>query len=247
MDDFPDSDLWSISAFQRARDAGLLNAGGEGRPTLLPTTLLADLRQLEADPVHGDVLEVMAACVRNREAALLYLQYGSHVWPVTLFPRQFLYHSPRDVSRMEPGAEMSRLRLISAEPPGVKPPGDAAHERVAGSERYRPLGELLWVVALHGPRAMLLEEISGRVAYRLVSSSSKELPPLRGALSSAVTRLRSEAVSLRDVASWPGLSVERASRLLNALYLNGALMTSQSHPAARAQPSRWRDWFNRRR
>ena len=94
---------------------------------------------------------------------------------------------------------------------------------------------------------MLLEEISGRVAYRLVSSSSKELPPLRGALSSAVTRLRSEAVSLRDVASWPGLSVERASRLLNALYLNGALMTSQSHPAARAQPSRWRDWFNRRR
>ena len=247
MADFDSSTLWRISAFERARDAGQLAAGGEDRPTLLPTTLLVDLQQLQKDPIQGDVLEVIAACIRNREAALLYLQHGSHVWPVTLFPREFLYHSPRDVSHMTAGAAMSGLRLISAEPPGVKPPGDAMHERVAGRERYHPLGPLLWAVALHGPRVRVLMEISGRVAYRLVSSSARDLPPSLGALSSATVRLKNETASLKEIAQWPGLSVERASRLLNALYLTGALMVSRSHPAARPEPMGWRSWFGRRK
>ncbi|MEO8524272.1 MAG: hypothetical protein ABI460_06105 [Caldimonas sp.] len=247
MADFDSSTLWRISAFERARDAGQLTAGGEDRPTLLPTTLMVDLQQLQKDPVQGDILEVIAACVRNREAALLYLKHGSHVWPVTLFPREFLYHSPRDVANMTENAGMSGLRLISAEPPGVKPPGDAMSERIAGSERYHPLGPLLWSAALHGPRASLLMEISGRVAYRLVSSSARDLPPSLGALSSATVRLKNETASLKDISQWPGLSVERASRLLNALYLTGALMVSRSHPAARSEPMGWRSWFGRRK
>jgi len=246
MDDFDNSTLWRISAFERARDAGQLGPGSDGRDTLLPTTLLAELQQLENDPTRRDVLEVIAACIRTRDAALLYLQHGSHVWPVTLFPREFLYHSPRDVSSMAEGAAMSGLKLISAEPPGLKPPGDATHERVASPDKYHPLGPFLWAVALHGPRPTLLNEISGRVAYRLVSSSAKDLPPSLGALSSAVTRLKNEAASLRDVAGWPGLSVERASRLLNALYLTGSLMVSRSHPAARTEPLGWRNWLRRR-
>jgi hypothetical protein len=40
------------------------------------------------------------------------------------------------------GAGMSTLRVISAEPPGVKPPGDAMHERIARSDRYHPLSAL---------------------------------------------------------------------------------------------------------
>ena len=247
MADFDSSTLWRISAFERARDAGQLAAGSDDRPTLLPTTLLVELQQLQNDPVQDDVLEVIAACIRNREAALLYLEHGSHVWPVTLFPREFLYHSPRDVSHMAPGAAMSGLRLISAEPPGVKPPGDAMHERVASPERYRPLGPLLWAVALHGPRTSLLMEISGRVAYRMVSSSARDLPPSLGALSSAVLRLKNDAASLKDISQWPGLSIERASRMLNALYLTGALMVSRSHPAARPEPMGWRSWLGRRK
>src|SRR6185436_1173372 len=138
-----------------------------------------------------------------------YLQHGNNVWPVTLFPREGVYHSPREASQMS-GAGMGALRVISAEPPGVKPPGDAAHERITRSDRYHPLPALLWAVALQGPRTHLLTEISGRVAYRLVSSSSpKDMPSSLGALSSAVGKLRNEAASLRDVASWPGLSVER--------------------------------------
>ena len=193
------------------------------------------------------MLEVIAACVRNREAALLYLRHGNNVWPVTLFPREEVYHSPREASQMS-GAGMGTLRVISAEPPGVKPPGDAMHDRIARGDRYHPIAALLWAVALQGPRTTLLTEISGRVAYRLVSSASpKDMPSSLGALSSAVAKLRQEAASLRDVASWPGLSVERASRLLNALYLTGALMVSRSHPAARSEPRGWRGWLGRRR
>ena len=247
MKDFEPSTLWRISAFEQARQSGKLGGGHEDRPTLLPTTLLADLRQLNRDPANNDVLEIIAACMRNREAALLYLQHGNNVWPVTLFPREEVYHAPRDASQMA-GAGMGTLRVISAEPPGVKAPGDAMHERIAGKDRYHPIAGLLWAVALQGPRSSLLTEISGRVAYRLVSSTApSDMPSSLGALSSAVSKLRNEAASLRDVASWPGLSVERASRLLNALYLTGALMVSRSHPAARSEPRGWRGWLGRRR
>ena len=246
MKDFEPSTLWPIGAFDQARNSGRLGAGQDDRPTLLPTTLMADLQQLHKDPANNDVLEIIAACVRNREAALLYLQHGSLVWPVTIFPREHVYHSPREVSLMA-GAGMSTLRVISAEPPGVKPPGDAMHERIARSDRYHPLSAFLWGVALQGPRTTLLTEINGRVAYRLASSGAEDLPHSLGALSSAVGRLRNDAASLRDIAGWPGLSVERASRLLNALYLTGALMVSRSHPAARSEPRGWRGWLGRRR
>jgi hypothetical protein len=248
MNDFDSSTLWRISAFQRAREAAQPDPfAGDGRPTLLPTTLLADLQQLQGDPVNGDVLEVIAACVRHREAALLYLGYGAHVWPVTLFPREFVYHSPRDVSELGTGAGLATLTLISAEPPGVRPPGHAMHERVSSVERYRPLEALLWAVALHGPRAAILAEISGRAAYKLVSSGARDLPSSLGALGPAVTRLRQDAAPLRDIANWPGMSLSRASRLLNALYLTGALMISRSHPAANREPFKWRELFGRGR
>jgi hypothetical protein len=248
MDDFDASSLWRISEFQRAREAADAAAFARSdRPTLLPTTLLADLQQLQRDPVNGDVLEVIAACVRHREAALLYLEYGAYVWPVTIFPREFVYHSPRDVAQLGSGVGLAKLALISAEPPGVRPPGDRMNERVANADKYRPLEAFLWAVALHGPRNVVLTEISGRVAYKLVSSGVRELPSSLGALRPAVERLRLQAAPLRDIAGWPGMSLSRASRLLNALYLTGALMISRSHPAANREPLSWRNLFGRGR
>ena len=41
------------------------------------------------------------------------------------------------------------------------------------------------------------------------------------------------------------MTVERASRLLNALYLCGALMVTRSHPAARHAPAGWRGLFGK--
>lgn len=246
MKGFDSSSLWRVSAFRKARREGGLDVGhGGDAPTLLPTTLLADLRRIRSDGDEGDVLEVVAACLRNHEAALLCLAHGAYVWPITLFPREGLYHSPRDA--LAETAAMSALRLLSVEPPGVRTPGSAMTERIASADRYRPLPGLLWAAALHGPRATLLDEIAGRVAYRLVTSSKKALPPTRGAIDSAVLRLEREAAPLRDIARWPGMSVERASRLLNALYLVGALLVSRSHPSARDAPRAWAGFFARRR
>lgn len=248
MKAFDSSSLWRISAFRKARNEGELDLAAEvGRQTLLPTTLLADLRRLQSDGATGDILEVIAACVRNHDAALLYLEQGEFVWPVTLFPREGLYHSPLDALTMTTGAELSGLRLLAVEPPGVRPPGSWMHERVASADKYRPLAGLLWSVALHGPRPNLLAEISGRVAYRLVSSNKRELPPSKGAVGSTVLRLERESASLGDIGRWPGMSVERAARLLNGLYLCGALMVSRSHPAARNAPTSWRNFFVRRK
>lgn len=249
MPDFEGSTLWRISEYERLHEvqeaAGAAMQGG--RVTLLPTTLLADLRQLQRDAASDDVLEVMAACLRHREAALLTVQVGALVWPVTVFPRQRLYHSPCDAAQLRAAAGFSTHRLLSTEPPGVRSPGDAMHERVAVAAKYRPLAGLLWLVALNGPRKVLLNEIAGRAAYRLAAGLGDDRPEPPGALAPAVLRLRQEAASLREMAQWPGLSLERASRLLNALYLTDALMVTRSHPAARNEPSGWRGLLGRRR
>jgi hypothetical protein len=236
MRDFEDSTLWRVSEFERVR----LNTGGSGfarleGPTVLPTTLLADLYRLEAAGVSSEPLETVAACVRHREAALLCLQYEGLVWPITLFPTQMLYHSPRDMAQAMP-ASLSRLAVLSTEPPGVRPPGHWMHERVAHTAHYRPLLPLLWTLALQGPRTTLLAEIGGTAAYRALKNPEADGVSLGGALSSAAQRLRRETVSLREISSWPGMSVERASRLLNGLYLGSALLATRAHPSARAAP-----------
>jgi hypothetical protein len=152
MRDFDDSTLWRISAFERMRlETGTTGFHRLEGPTLLPTTLLADLQRLEFDPANGDVLEVVAACMRHREPALLYLQHEGLVWPVTLFPREGLYHSPRDVLQAS-GTGLAQLRVMATEPPGVRAPGHWMHERIGQAEHYRALAPLLWQFALQGDR-----------------------------------------------------------------------------------------------
>ena len=236
MRDFEDSTLWQISEFERVRmrTGGSAFARLEG-PTVLPTTLLADLRRLDAAGDSDEPLEIVAACVRHREAALLCLQYEGLVWPVTLFPAQMLYHSPRDMAEALPDS-LARLAMISAEPSGVRPPGHWMHERVAQTEHYRPLLPLLWALSLAGPRASLLAEIAGTAAYRALKNPEADGVTIGGPMRSAAQRLRRETVSLRDIAAWPGMSVERASRLLNGLYLSSSLLATRSHPSARPEP-----------
>ena len=217
-----------------------MRTGGSGfarldDATVLPTTLLADLRRLDAGGSSDDALEVVAACVRHREAALLCLQCDGLVWPITLFPAQMLCHSPRDLTQA-PVTAVGALTLLSAEPPGVRPPGHWMHERVAQIAHYRSLEPLLWLLALQGPRGALLAEISGTVAYRALKSVDEGGVAIGGAQRSAALRLRRETVALRDIAGWPGMSVERASRLLNGLYLTSSLLATRAHPAARAEP-----------
>ncbi len=246
MADFDDSSLWRISAFERERASG--QAAG-GPTTLLPTTLLADLERLRPRATGGeDVLEVVAACQRHREAALLYLGCGPSVWPVTLFPARSLYHSPRAVADAGPADALGRLRLLGIEPPGVRPPGDRRHERVARTDLYRPLGELLWALALHGPRHALLGAIPGDARFRLAAGIDAAALPRSGAIAPSLARLHTTSAGLRDIAGWPGMSLERAGRLLNGLYLTGSLIVLRHPDAGRREASSlWWPWLSRRR
>jgi hypothetical protein len=245
--DFDDSTLWRISSFNRIRlETGSSGFARLGEATVLPTTLLADLRRLDADPTSSDVLEVLAACLRHREAALLCIQHDGLVWPITVFPVQQVYHSPRSLLAGPGGSGdanhgLAHATLLTAEPPGVRPPGHWMHERIANADHYRPLLPLLWLLALQGPRATLLAEIAGTAAYRATHRLADDGLAAPGALSSAAERLRRETASLKVIASWPGMSAERASRLLNGLYLVSALLVTRAHPAARAEPKPLRD------
>ena len=246
--DFDDSTLWRISAFERMRQqtgsSGFMRLAG---PSVLPTTLLTELRRLDADPSSSDVLEVIAACMRHREPALLCLRHDELMWPLTLFPNEGLYHSPRDMAQASLTG-LANLQLLTAEPPGLRPPGHEMHERVGQPDHYRPLAPLLWHFALNGPRRTLLADIAGPGAYRVVLGSSGERPSARGAVGSALERLQHEPVTLREIAQWPGMSIERASRLLNGLYLSGSLLVTRADAAARAaRDSHGRSWFGLRR
>ena len=60
MRDFEDSTLWQISQFERVRwetgSSGFQRL--DGGPTLLSTTLVTDLRRLEAKELGDDPLEI---------------------------------------------------------------------------------------------------------------------------------------------------------------------------------------------
>ena len=234
---FEDSTLWRVSEFERVRsETGSSGFARLGGPTVLPTTLLSDLRRLDADGSSGDLLEVVAACMRHREPALLCLQCEGLVWPVTLFPSQMLCHSPVDLAIAAPSG-LAQLTLVTTEPPGVRPPGHWLHERIAQADHYRALAPLLWLLATKGPRDTLLAEIAGTAAYRALRNPEGDEPAVGGVLRSAMQRLRQETVSVRSISEWPGMSVERTARLLNGLYLSSALLVTRAHPAARPAPT----------
>ena len=78
-----------------------------------------------------------------------------------------------------------------------------------------------------------LEALEGlAAAVRHGRSLRLHLLGLTGSLGAAVDRLQRRFCNVSEIASWPGFDRERATRLLNALYLQAALMVSRTHPAA---------------
>jgi hypothetical protein len=231
--------LWRVSAFDDQRRAAASSAFTDlRRHTVVSSTLSAELRLLDQRRDSSDALQVIATCVRLREPALIYLQCDEGVWPVTLFPDQMIYHSPRNLLR---GSERSlgSLQAMEVEPPGVRPPGHWMHERIAHAEAYHPLVPALWALALQGPRIELLHEISGTAAYRALRNPAVQNLPTPGALGPVIARLRQSGAALRTIAAWPGMSTERAMRLVNALYLTSNLIVSRAHPAAQPGMLGW--------
>jgi hypothetical protein len=250
MRELDDSTLWRISAFEHMREeTGTSGFAGLDQRSVLSTTLNADLYQLRHEGRSDDVLVALSACLRHRESALLLLQHRGMVWPLSLFPRQELYHLPRPI--LPTLAEGRRdLAVISVEPPGMRAPTAATPLAGDTGPGFRPLAPLLWALALHAPHADLLQAVAGRAAYRLAPDFRPDASVLAGALGPALQRLRTEAASLDQIARWPGMDAERAVRLLNGAYLRGGLMVLRHHPAAReaavARPSP-RSWWPLRR
>jgi hypothetical protein len=224
------STLWQVSSFDRLHEAAMQ---GQDRPTVVSSTLMAEIDALERRQEATDALEVLAACVRLQEPALVYLRFAELVWPVTVFPAQMIYHAPRPLTEA-PEQSLNRVTSMAIEPPVVRPPGHAMSNRVAADDSYYSLSPALWRLALHGPRGRILNEIGGTAAYRVLRNPKVDDLPLPGALGPAAERLRREPASLKQIAGWPGMSVERASRLLNALYLGSNLMVSRSTAGARS-------------
>lgn len=226
------STLWQYSAFDRLHQEAVRDLD---RPTIISSTLMAEMAALERRQEESDALEVLAACMRLQEPALVYLRFAELVWPVTVFPAQMIYHAPRPLSEA-PESSLARVTSMAIEPPVVHAPGQAMSNRVAADDSYYSLAPALWRLALFGPRGRLLNEIGGTAAYRVLRNQRVDDLPLPGALGAAAERMRREAASLKEIAAWPGMSLERASRMLNALYLSANLMVSRSAASARPEP-----------
>jgi hypothetical protein len=232
---FGEPELMRVSDFQRylhepgGPRARVVAPTVTGQPTLSPS-LLADLSRFEHAGQASEALEVLAACVRHAQQVIVHLQMGESVVPLTVFAVDRLVHCPVSVDDLLL-QRPTELRVLHVEPAILRPPGDEEMSLVGEGQHYHSLRPLLWELSLRGARNTLLPEIAGPVAYR--AAPGIDLTGLRvaGALPAAIQRLQQDRFTLREIADWPGFDAERASRLLNALYLQSGLIVSRTRPA----------------
>lgn len=227
-------ELWRVSTYLRAQQDvnGQRPASPvrDSRFASLSASLLADLDRFADEPAGPELLEVMAACLRHSQNLALHVRRGEHVLPLTVFPRERVFHCPIELHDLLE-SRFDELHLLQCEPAVMRPPGDENQALAAPAAYCHPVAPLLWQLALRGPRSTPLPEITGPAVFRVAPDMA--LPPtMRGALGPAVQRLREEPVSLRALSNWPGMDRERATRLLNALYVQSGLIVSRAHPAA---------------
>lgn len=239
-------ELDRLSAFADWLEAVQPQSGAQGRPAELSASLWQDLWSTAPTGRHRrrdatlagpaghwrDVVEVLAASLRHAQALTLYLGGDSHVVPLTLYPLQRLARCPLDPARLET-LRLAELRVLHVEPALVPTP-EAQPATTGDLPRCRPLAPFGWLLAMRGPRREVLPELAGSLACRRVSGLPLQTPGLNGATAVALERLGQESASLRTIASWPGMDAVRAARLVNGLYLLGALIVSRTHPAAHA-------------
>jgi hypothetical protein len=224
-----DSALMRISDYERQHGAARTQGeAGSTRLASLNPSLLQDLLRFEPGQAPGsgldtlELLGVMAAALRHDRALLIHLQLDYRVIPVTVRPAERQLLSPLPLAQLLE-LRLPDLRVLRVEPAAATPsPGLHASR----------LSPLLWELALRGSREALLPEIAGVAAYRVTPGADLKALDLVGSLGAAVARLRQQAAPLRDIAAWPGFDRGRASRLLNGLYLQSALMVTRTHPSA---------------
>lgn len=232
---FGEPELMRASAFERYLqdlDTGDSGSGGlTSRISQLSPTLRDDLLRFERSGEGSEALEVVAACLRHATHLTIHLQCDERVLPLTVFAPERLVHCPMPMADLV-FKHLPQWRVMQVEPAVLRPPGHPDRALIGAAELHHPLEPLLWQLALRGQRRELLPEIAGPAVYRTAPGLDIDALPARGALMAAIRRLAREPVSLRELSAWPGLDRDRASRLLNALYLLAGLIVSRAHPAA---------------
>jgi hypothetical protein len=224
-------ELMRISDFRRYLRQQQQEQATSTRLTSLSPSLLQDLLRHDRDGRASDLLEVLAAALRHGRALLLHLGLEQHVIPLTLFPAERLAHCALTPAQLL-NSRLQAFEVLQVEPALLQPPGSRERTLVSEAALYGPLGPLAWALAMRGARDTLLPELAGSAAYRVTPGADLRALGLTGPLAAAVRRLRREATNLREMSDWPGFDRERAARLLNALYLQSALIVSRAHPAA---------------
>jgi hypothetical protein len=236
---FGEPELMRASAYNRFLDAletGIHEPGLDARISTLSMSLRADLMRFSQPGASFEAVEVLAACVRHVKRLTVHLQCGASVVPMTVFAQEQLVHCPMPLAELLE-KHVATVRVLHVEPALLRPPGDHERALVAATRDHHPLPLLLWEMAMRGPRRELLPEIAGAAVYRLAPSLNLASLPASGAMLHALRRLQQQTLSLRELATQPGLDRERAARLLNALYLQAGLIVSRSHPGGLGE--RW--------
>ncbi len=205
----------------------------------LSPSLLQDLQRFDPASPQRELLEVLAACIRHTQPLAIDLAWGASALTLSVFPLDRMVHCPLPLADFL-AHDLGTLQVRQVRPALLRPPADALKPGntaalAAGAShaaRYAPLGPLLWTVALRGARAALLPELAGPAAYRVAPGISLTGLDVPGTMAACITRLRRQTCNLADIAGWPDVGPERATRLLNALYLQSGLIVSRSHPAA---------------
>ncbi len=229
---FGEPELMRASAFRRALDESARSGDADSTASRLSTlspSLMLDLMRFEQEGQQGGVIEILAACIRHARKLLVHLQAEDRVVPLTVFPVEHLVHCPMPMAQFL-ALPLGDLSVLHVEPALLRPPGDRVRAMVGEPEHYSALGPVLWELALRGHAATCCPR-SPAAAYRIA-------PGLTCARSTSAVRWRGgrpadeDTTNLRDMSHWPGFDRERAMRLLNALYLQAALMITRTHPAA---------------
>jgi hypothetical protein len=236
-------ELMRASAFQAYLDELEREGEADGRPAnsklaSLNPSLMQDLMRFEQPGRQTEVLEVIAACMRHARPLCVHLQSGDRVVPLTLFPLERLAHAPVLLPDFIAGP-VHELTVMHVEPALLRPPGDPETALIGERHLYHPLAPVTWELAMRGARQELLPEIAGPAAYRIVPGLNLKQLPLGPEFLATVKRLQRFTSSLREISDWPGMGRARATRLLNALYLQAGLIISRTHPAATSE-----GWFS---
>ena len=197
----------------------------------LSPSLLQDLQRFNPSSPQRELLEVLAACLRHTQALALDLDGPRGQLTLSLFPLDSMMHCALSIDELM-GSDLSQWRVLGVRPASLQAPAHALHKRLDGQHGYAPLRPLLWVTALYGARDNLLPELAGQAAYRVAPSLNLAGLDVPGPMSRCIEQLRRQTCNLGEIARWQDIGTGRATRLLNALYLQAGLIVSRSHPAA---------------